>query len=225
MLVAAVGALTLVSSTGLAANQGVTASGVQFSPTTVTITQGDSVSWTNAGGLHDVTFDDGSFQQPSAPSGSAWTVTRTFDTPGTFQYHCSVHGTGMSGTVVVNQATQSTPGGSVPGSTPAAGVGAQGQGQSTACKSQRNFRIRIRQPRGVRIKSAEVSVNGKPVEVSKLVIDGKLRHTARIDLRGLGRGTYKVEIDAVTDKGKKLRGTRSYQTCAAKLVSNALPPL
>jgi hypothetical protein len=68
-------------------------------------------------------------------------------------------------------------------------------------------------------------VNGKPVEVSKLVIDGQLRHTAVVDLRGLGAGTYRVEISARTTTGKQLKGTRTYRTCVAKQIPAHLPSL
>ena len=130
----------------------------------------------------------------------------------------------MSGSVVVNAASTGSGGGTSPtGTSPSGTVGAQGQ--STACASQRNFMIRLRRPRGARITSAQVSVNGKPVKVSGRYIGGKLRHVAQVDLRGLTKGTYKVDIVATTNKGKKLRGTRTYQTCAAKLTSSALPPL
>jgi plastocyanin len=234
MFVAAVGALTLAASPALGASQSVSANGTLFIPNTVTVNPGDSVSWTNVAGTHDVTFDDGSFTQPNPPSASAWTVTRTFATLGTHRYYCSIHGftggVGMSGTVVVSEAPAggggggTSPTGAGPtGTGPAGLVGAQGQ--STSCKSQRNFRIRIRQPRGTTIRSAEVSVNGKPVKVSKLVVGGKLRHTAPVDLRGLGKGIYEVRIVATTSAGKKLRGTRTYRTCDAKLTTSALPPL
>ena len=187
------------------------------------------MTWANGGGVHDVRFDDGSFVQPPTPDGGPWTATRTFATLGAFQYYCSVHGSpggvGMSGSVVVSATPPTNSGGSTAptGSAPTSTVGAQGQ--ATACKSQRNFKIRIRQQRGFKIGSAEVSVNGKPVEVSKLVVGGKLRHTAQVDLRGLGKGVYEVRIVATTTSGKKLRGTRTYRTCDAKLTSSALPPL
>jgi plastocyanin len=199
-----------------------------FTPKDVTITQGDSVNWTNAGGFHNVAFDDDSFIQPNPFSADPWVVSRTFNTAGTFRYYCQVHGgkngVGMSGTVTVLPPSMSSTG-SGGTTTPTTEGGVGGQGQATLCKSQRKFRIRIRQPRGVKIVSAKVAVNGKSAEVSKLVINGKLRQTAEVDLRGLGRGTYNVEIVATTDKGKQLRGTRTYHTCVAKLTSSGLPPL
>jgi plastocyanin len=211
----------------LGANQNVTATpSSQFTPKTINVTQGDSVTWTNAGGFHNVVFDDGGFAQPPAASSSLWTVTRSFDTPGTFLYHCVIHGAaggiGMAGTVVVEAAQA---GGPAATPLPTSSTGPAPAGSPSRCASQRRFRIRIRQPGGVRIASARVSVNGKPVEVSKLVIDGKLRHTAVVDLRGLGKGAYTVDITAKTDKGRVLRGTRTYRTCIAKQVPAQLPPL
>jgi plastocyanin len=95
-------ALAVVPSLG--ATQSVSAGGSSdvFSPATVTVSVGDSVEWTNAGGTHNVSFDDNSFRQPATPVDSAWKVSRTFTTPGTFHYQCDLHGPfGMTGTVVV----------------------------------------------------------------------------------------------------------------------------
>jgi plastocyanin len=72
-----------------------------FTPASVTINVGDTVTWTNGGGFHDVSADDGSFG--NSPGGS-WTFSHTFTTAGTFGYHCSIHGSagaGMFGTVTV----------------------------------------------------------------------------------------------------------------------------
>src|ERR1700712_5698501 len=86
-----------------AATFNVTAGGAAtvFTPATVTINVGDTVTWTNGGGFHDVNADDGSFG--NSPGGS-WTFSHTFTPAGTFGYHCSIHGSagsGMFGTVTV----------------------------------------------------------------------------------------------------------------------------
>jgi plastocyanin len=72
----------------------------QFTPVTLTITVGQTVTWTNAGTIdHTVTFDTGpAFDKPLA-AGS--TVTRTLSTAGTFTYHCTIHGPSMHGTIIV----------------------------------------------------------------------------------------------------------------------------
>lgn len=83
--------------------------GNAFSPTDLTIQVGDSVTWTNMGGFHNVEAD--SFRcangcDDTGGDGSAasnlWSFTRTFDTPGTIDYVCIVHaGLGMVGRLVV----------------------------------------------------------------------------------------------------------------------------
>jgi plastocyanin len=93
-----------------AADQTVTAQpSSQWSPDEVTIDQGDTVTWNNAGGIHNVEFDDGSFTEPPTPS-SGWSgVERTFNEAGTFRYHCGFHGQAMSGVVGVRDATGTVP--------------------------------------------------------------------------------------------------------------------
>ena len=93
----------------MANNQSVTVSSNVFTPSNVTVFQGETVTWSNAGGFHNVVFDDGSFTQPPSPSSAAWTASRTFATPGSFRYYCQAHGgpngVGMSGIVNVTAAT------------------------------------------------------------------------------------------------------------------------
>jgi plastocyanin len=93
-----------------AADQTVTAQpSIQWSPDEVTIDMGDTVTWNNAGGTHNVEFDDGSYTEPSNPRPDDWSVNRTFDTPGTFRYHCGFHGPAMSGVVKVRDASGNVP--------------------------------------------------------------------------------------------------------------------
>jgi plastocyanin len=113
--------VTLLVSSGpaLAANATVSATSLStFSPKTVVINTGDMVTWNNGGGLHNVHFDDNSFIQPPTPSSAAWSVSRTFSSPGTFRYYCEVHGgpngAGMSGTVWVNGPGYARPSGATP---------------------------------------------------------------------------------------------------------------
>jgi plastocyanin len=92
--------------------------GLAYSPKVVTIHTGDTVRWSNAGGLHNVAADDGSFHCSNDCSGNsdvssnAWVSSHTFNAAGTFPYHCDQHGGpggfGMSGTVVV-QSTAPAP--------------------------------------------------------------------------------------------------------------------
>lgn len=93
-----------------AADQTITAQpSNQFSPDDVTIDLNDTVTWNNGGGFHNVEFDDGSFTDPPAPSANDWSVNRTFDTAGTFRFHCGFHGQAMSGVVRVRDETGTVP--------------------------------------------------------------------------------------------------------------------
>src|SRR5207344_61774 len=75
-----------------------------FDPQTVTVNPGDTVTWTNEGGFHNVRSDTDLFM--SAPSSlPGWMFEETFPVIGTFPYYCEVHGdpggVGMSGVVTV----------------------------------------------------------------------------------------------------------------------------
>jgi plastocyanin len=73
---------------------------LKFSPSTVTVSVGQTVTWTNGGSInHTVTFDSGPAFSQSLNTGA--TVTRTFTAAGTFAYHCSIHGQSMHGTIIV----------------------------------------------------------------------------------------------------------------------------
>ena len=75
--------------------------GFAFSPATLTVSAGTSVTWTNRDEEpHTVAASDGSFHSPGMGTGA--TFTHTFSTAGTFDYVCSIHPS-MHGTVVVTQ--------------------------------------------------------------------------------------------------------------------------
>jgi plastocyanin len=83
-----------------AENDGYGYSSYSFSPSSVTITKGGTVTWTNnAGTAHNVTFmSTGS--PANIESFSSGSNSRTFDAVGTYEYHCTIH-SGMSGSVRV----------------------------------------------------------------------------------------------------------------------------
>jgi hypothetical protein len=93
------------------------------------------------------------------------------------------------------------------------------------CVSRRKFRIRIRQPGGIKIQTALVFVNGKRVKTVKRRVFKRKRTTANVSLRGLPQGTFKVRIVVLTTAGETLRGTRKYKTCAKKRRSGRPPKL
>ena len=88
-----------------------------------------------------------------------------------------------------------------------------------ACASQRAFRIRLRVPVGVQVRSATVQVAGRRVPVVRRA--GRL--TALVDLRGRPKSRQRVRITLVTTTGVRLTGTRSYRTCDRKRPGGAVP--
>jgi plastocyanin len=88
-----------------------------FEPATLEISAGASVSWTNTGQVvHTVTADNGAFNSGEMSPGA--TVTGTFNTPGTYTYHCSIH-PDMTGTLIVTAAGETAPAAAAPQSTEA----------------------------------------------------------------------------------------------------------
>ena len=89
----------------VAASTNVVASGISFSPRSVTINAGDSVTWTGLEpGFHNVETDNDPFC--GLPSASLTTCSHTFNQAGTFNYYCRTHkGFGMTGTVIVQANT------------------------------------------------------------------------------------------------------------------------
>jgi len=70
-----------------------------FTPATLTVTAGTTVTWNNSDYMtHTVTADDGSFDSGNIATGSKFT--KLFSTAGTYAYHCSIHA-GMKATIVV----------------------------------------------------------------------------------------------------------------------------
>jgi plastocyanin len=104
----------LLSTSAFAVDHKVTAGGSAnvFNPKTLTINAGDTVTFVNGGGFHNVDASDGSFTNGS-PSSDPWTFTQPFPNAGTFGFYCEVHGsaagTGMAGSITVKAATAPAP--------------------------------------------------------------------------------------------------------------------
>ena len=89
--------------------------GLTFSPQTLDIDVGDTVTFLNFGGVHNVVADDGSFRCAhgcdndghggnGSATGQLWSVSVDFPVPGKVGYFCEVHGApgdGMYGTINV----------------------------------------------------------------------------------------------------------------------------
>ena len=83
--------------------QTITGSVVSFgyNPNPITINVGDTIRWTNNSGIPHTVTSSGNWDSGSLTSGARFS--EVFDSPGTFNYFCTIHGAGvMSATVVVN---------------------------------------------------------------------------------------------------------------------------
>jgi plastocyanin len=80
----------------------ITISGMTFSPASKTVAKGTVVKWVNNDSYaHTVTANDGaSFDSGNIAGGGNYSYTAT--TAGTFEYHCTIHGITMAGTLVVS---------------------------------------------------------------------------------------------------------------------------
>jgi plastocyanin len=70
-----------------------------FSPASITVAAGSTVTWTNGDSAgHTVTADDGTFDSSTIANGD--TFSQAFPDAGSFAYHCAIH-PNMKATVVV----------------------------------------------------------------------------------------------------------------------------
>jgi plastocyanin len=71
-----------------------------FTPATITVTAGTTVTWNNNDDMtHTVTADDDSYDSGNIAAGRSFT--KTFSVVGTYPYHCTIHPS-MTATIVVN---------------------------------------------------------------------------------------------------------------------------
>jgi len=108
-----------------AASGSVAIADFSFSPASITIGQGDTVTWTNNGPTaHSATANGGEFDTGILKAGQS--SSHTFSQAGTYSYFCRPHPF-MKGTVVV-QAAQTGGGGTGGGETGGSGGGGDGDG-------------------------------------------------------------------------------------------------
>ncbi len=128
-LIAACVAVVVVAALGsgvaLAASQTVTIADLAFAPPSVTVSVGDTVTWTNTDAqTHTATADDESWDAGNI-TGNGGTGAVVFTTAGSYAYHCTIHPT-MTGTVVVEAAGATAAASIQP--TDTAPIGATGSG-------------------------------------------------------------------------------------------------
>lgn len=88
----------------------ITASGMAFTPNSLTINQGDTVVFDNVSGFHNVngtqaTFPTNPASFGNSPASAPWNYTFVFTVAGNYAYMCDVHGVNMSGAISVQPAT------------------------------------------------------------------------------------------------------------------------
>ena len=122
-LVVTVLPMTLAATTrARAATHAVEIADFAFAPATLTITVGDTVTWTNQDAVaHTATSTTGVFDSGDLEQGESYSV--TFTAPGTYDYLCTPHPS-MTGRVVVLAAATPVPATPAPASaTPAPASG------------------------------------------------------------------------------------------------------
>jgi plastocyanin len=214
-----VAATLTVAGGALAADQAVMATADdEFVPADVTVTQGEKVTWTNAGGTHNVSFDDGSFVQPTAPIESRWTVERVFNTPGTFGYICVAHAPSMAGTVTVLAAgppagappVNPTPGGPAPSlallkvtlkvsdSTPSAGARVRLFGAVRPARDGRKVQLQKR------VRTGEF----RTVATTRLRDAGTAKSAFSLRLRVSGNASFRARVTGDDERATGVSRTR-----------------
>jgi amicyanin len=113
-----------------AATHAVTVADFAFSPATLTITAGDTVTWTNDdSAVHTATSTTGGFDSGDLAQGASYSF--TFTEPGTYDYLCTPHPT-MTGQIVVQAAAQAATAAPTPGGGPLPDVAMPLDGPSQA---------------------------------------------------------------------------------------------
>ena len=96
-----------LASTGAAATTAVNIQGFAFVPPSVTITVGDTVTWTNKDAAAHSVVANGVGQTPVLTQNQSGGL--AFNAAGTFPYICGIHGAAMMGTVIVRAAATPVP--------------------------------------------------------------------------------------------------------------------
>ena len=92
---------TSSSGSGSGGGTAVSMQNIQFSPSSLSVKVGQTVTWTNDDSVvHNVTASDGTFKSNNFSHGGtfSWKATKA----GTFKYTCTIH-PGMDGTLTVTQ--------------------------------------------------------------------------------------------------------------------------
>jgi plastocyanin len=176
-----------------------------FTPSSVTIGQGDSVTWTWAGPdtNHSTTADpnqadswdsDPGRTPTAADHPPTTTFSHTFNTPGTFTYHCKVHAY-MTGRVIVNG-----PGG--PDTTAPSLSNVSATGGRKCKKGQKNCKGRPTTLRFNLSEAATVKVKVPQHKTANLTRAGNAgSNTIKFSTSKLPPGKYTLNVTATDSAG------------------------
>ncbi len=195
LLLVAAGTLLGLGTLGVgaaaAADHAVAVTSNDFTPADLTIVAGDTVTWTNTQGNHNVVFEDGLFTQPAAATGPPWTRQRPFATAGTFPYYCVLHrSAGMTGVVRVAAGAPVPPPGvpsPPPGEVPAPGdelPGLKVTLKVTDATPRAGKRIRL-------FGTVRPEQDGRTLQIQRRARSGKFKTVATARLRA-GNATRSV---------------------------------
>lgn len=93
-----------------ATNHAVSVVNNSYSPATLAIAVGDTVTWTQVNGVHNVNGSTSTYaSNPAsfgngAAAGGTWTYQYVFTVPGSYQYQCDPHASFMTGSITVTAA-------------------------------------------------------------------------------------------------------------------------
>lgn len=106
-------AFMALSTLAFATNHAISVVNMSFSPSSLTVIQGDTVTWTQVNGTHNVNGSMSTFSSNpasfgnGAAAGGSWSYQYVFATAGVYQYQCDPHASSMQGTITVTAAATS----------------------------------------------------------------------------------------------------------------------
>jgi hypothetical protein len=95
-----------------------------------------------------------------------------------------------------------------PATSPGARTAIRMPGPAPKCTKRKRFRLRLKAPKGDRVRKAIIFVGGRRTQVVK----GKaLRRPVKV--RGLRKGRTRIDVTLRTNRGKTINRTRTYRFC------------
>jgi plastocyanin len=228
-MVVLLGGVLLGPSLAGASDGAVSIQNFAFGPTPVTVNVGDTVTWTQRDtyAVHTVTADGTSaekFDSGNLSTDTGLSFSHTFNTPGTFTYHCAIHPS-MTGTVVVlgsSSTTTTTPGSTttppptttttttttpVPPTEPRVASVSLTDSSFQVGHNATAFRFTLTAPANVKVVITHIGRGHRTVRdgsfTAKHLPKGKakVRFSGRIGRRALKPGTYRATITASNGAG------------------------